>query len=533
MKKSSGLVFKLYLPGLIILAALLLRIIGLDYGFPQLLHPDETTSVRRALIFYRDGFNPHWFSMPTFYLYLLHGLYRLLPGLGLIGGDPSAVPRPPEVRLACYLIARWISAILGTVTVAMVYLTGKKLYSRRTGLGAAFLLAGLPAHVLLSHYGTVDVPVTCFISVSFFFSALVLKKRKWGHYLGAGFFAGLAAGTKYNGVFALFPLIGAHLIGRRDKPFLRRFVDPRLFTAVLLAAAVFLAATPYLLTNLERFGSDLRAQSDYLIRYGHGPIFISTGPGFIYQAGYVLYYMGGIVFQLMVCFGLIYSLVRRRPADLLIFCWIIPYFILISIPTVKFARFFLPLLPFLALLSGRLLTIEWKTSRRNWIFRSVWAAGACWIFLQGIGIADLLRRPDIRITAGRWLEDNISSRHRIGLIRTETGLVFLDDPVIRTGPGYPTIKQYKRLLPALRDEPEYIIATNFDYRQILRLREKYDIKRARRWEKFLAGDLGYRKVKDFQNDPAFLFFRFGGSFPPHDLIYNRPRIQVFARESAR
>ncbi len=517
---------------LILVLAAGLRLAGIRFGFPLLLHPDEPTAVKRALLFFRDGLNPHWFSMPSLYLYLLHFSYRLHYAISTLFESPALLPHLRPDRLPFYLIGRLWSTLAGTATVWVVYRAGKRLYSKRAGLGAAFLLAVLPLHLLHSHYATVDVPVTFLIVLSFLFSASILSRRRVADYLAAGAAAGLAAATKYNGFFVLFPLLVAHFLRPRadGENFRRRWLD--LFPLAGLAAAgiFFFLASPYALIETRQLWTDLRAQSNYLVRTGHGPIFIATKPGALYNLFYVLYYAGGPVFWMLSVAGLLGALRQRRRADWLILSFVIPYFILISIPTVKFSRFFIPLLPFLALWAGRLLDLRPPRRIPAVALKTAAILVVLWLGAQALAFTGVLVQRDIRIEAKEWLEETLARPARIGLIKTETGLIFLDDPPLDRADAALTVEQYPRLFHALEGAPDYLVTTDFDYRQILRLKEKYDIIRYDKWIEFLAGERGYRELKIFERRPRLLGIDFEGSFPPHDMIYNRPRIAVWERE---
>lgn len=427
---------RVFLLCLIIFFAFAIRMIGLRFGFPYLFHPDEATAVKRALLFFRDGLNPHWFGMPSFYLYLLHFSYLICYKAEVLLGLSPVLPHLQPDQIPFYFIGRLWSALLGTGTVILVYLTGKKLFSPLAAIGAAFLISVLPLHLIHSHYATVDIPVTFLITLSFCFSASILKERKVRYYLLAGGALGLAAATKYNGLFALFPFLAAHFLRERrgEKGIRSRIRDPYLFFGLGMAAIAFAVATPYSIIELGRFLQDLSTQSHYLISSGHGPIFIDTKPGALYHLRYTLYYAGGAVFWVMVVAGLIYALYRRSNADLLVFSWVVPYFILISIPVVKFSRFFIPMLPFLSLWSARLLEIRFKRAYLQRLLLGGWGLGAVWLLFQALAFTGVLSRTDPRIEAKIWLEANLPRPSRIGLIRTETGLIFLDDP-----PPWPAI----------------------------------------------------------------------------------------------
>ncbi len=516
---------------LILILAGLLRFIGLNFGFPFLLHPDEPTAVKRALLFFRDGLNPRWFGMPSLYLYLLHFSYQLHYAVSTIFESPALLPHLRPDRLPFYLIGRIWAALAGTATVWTVYRIGKQLYSRKAGLWSAFLLAVLPLHLLHSHYATVDVPVTFFVTLSFLFSTRILSRRRLADYLAAGVAAGLAAATKYNGIFALLPFLAAHFLRPRavcpgSRP---RFVLYPL-AGLALAGGAFFLASPYALLELRQLYTDLGLQSGYLIHYGHGPIFIDTEPGALYNLFYLLYYAAGPVFWALSLAGIVCAFWRRRRADWLILSFVIPYFILISMPTVKFSRFFIPLLPFLVLWVGRLFALRPRRRPEATALRTIAILCSLWLGLQALAFTSVLALPDIRTQAKAWLEENLSRPCRVGLIRTETGLIFLDDPPLDRASPDLVVEQYKRLLPALEGAPDYLVVTDFDYRQILRLKEKYDIIRRDLWAAFLAGERGYRLLRVFERRPALFGIDFGGAFPPHDMIYNRPRISVWERE---
>jgi len=498
---------------LLLILAGSLRLAGLDFGFPRLLHPDEPTAVRRVLAFARGSLNPRWFSMPSFYLYLLHFSTKALNSLGLAGGTTFI-----------YLVGRTWSATLGTFTVILAFLTGRSLYGNRAGIGAALLLAVLPLHMLLSHYATVDVTVTFFIVLAFAAASRVLESGKPGWYLAGGIAAGLAAGTKYNGFLAVLPLAAAHFLAGK-----RRARGGWLGLALATAAAVFFLTTPFILGETEIFWRDLQGQSRYLMKTGHGPIFINTSPGLSYQLLYNLYHAGGAGFWLLAVAGAAGCLARRRREDWLLLAWIVPYLVLISIPTVKFARFLLPLLPFLCLGAGALL--EGSPGRRR---SSRWwgltlAAVVFWNLVVSLGWLRTLAGPDPRIAANRWLRENLPAGARVGQIKTETGLVFLDDPPLHEPGLKAELVRYPRLLPALEDKPDYLVVSDFDYRQILRLGPHYDSIRRELWLAFLAEEKGYRLLRSFQRPPALGPLVFGGSFPPHDMKYNWPLVLVFAR----
>ena len=56
---------------LIVAGALLLRVVGLQYGLPAVYNPDEAAIMARALSFAKGTLNPHNFLYPSLYFYVL------------------------------------------------------------------------------------------------------------------------------------------------------------------------------------------------------------------------------------------------------------------------------------------------------------------------------------------------------------------------------------------------------------------------------------------------------------------------------
>ncbi|HOO76548.1 MAG TPA: glycosyltransferase family 39 protein [bacterium] len=505
----------LLLIALLAAAAGVLRVTGLGFGFPYFFHPDEATAIRRVLVMQRGDLNPHWFSMPSFYLYLLY--FSRIPAEKFLPAGPQGL----------HLLGRIWAAALGTLTLFPVYAAGRRLYGRRCGLLAAVLLATVPLHVLLSHYATVDVPATCMVAFSLWGAAAILTGGGGGWYLAAGAAAGLAAGTKYNAGFVLLPVIAAHFLAPPAPGRPRRLVF-----ALGAAAGVFLLSTPFLVGDLPVFWRDLAGQSAYLISKGHGPIFIDTSPGIAYQVFYNFYYAGGTGWWLLVVAGVTAAAIRRRRSDLVLLAFVVPYLVLISIPTVKFIRFLLPLVPALCVAAGGVAS----SFPRNRRFGRVWTAAVlgvgAWMLLISAAYARMLAGPDPREAALEWMLKNLPAGADIGFIKTETGLVYLDDPPLEPGDTRFRLRRYDRLIRALAPgaRPRYLVVTDFDYRQILRLDELYDDKRCALWTSFLGEKEGYRLLRRFRATPALGPLVFGTGFPPHDLKYNRPEISVFIRE---
>ncbi|HNW94052.1 MAG TPA: hypothetical protein PKM88_14180, partial [bacterium] len=95
---------------ILLVGGLLLRLPGLESGLPYPWHPDEGALVNRAAAMVRTGdLNPHWFSYPSFTLYMQAAGMLLLPATD---GDST-----PQV----YRAGRLQNAVWGAATIPLLY----------------------------------------------------------------------------------------------------------------------------------------------------------------------------------------------------------------------------------------------------------------------------------------------------------------------------------------------------------------------------------------------------------------------------
>ena len=118
----------------IILSALILRLLGINHGFPFLYHPDEPTVVREAMALKSHGFNPGHFDWPHLQIYLSFVIFGIFYIFRPIFGLADFLYPDPVIF---YLLGRLITALMGVVTILFVYLVGSNLFSNKLGLIAA------------------------------------------------------------------------------------------------------------------------------------------------------------------------------------------------------------------------------------------------------------------------------------------------------------------------------------------------------------------------------------------------------------
>jgi hypothetical protein len=356
---------------LIIVLAAAFRLTALDFGLPNVYHPDEDALIMPAMTILKTGdFRPIRMDYGTFFIYILAAVHLLVfivsarngaiervDELAIMGLDayPRIYPHPEYV-----LAGRLVSAAFGMGTIVVVYMLGRRLAGPRLGLIAAALAAVLPDLVINSHYTTTDTAAV-FMAVL----ALYLLLRacdRWERdtlwaYAGAGFVCGLAVATKYSNAFLAVPLLLVPLLKVRS---LDELLWMRVLAGPLGMGMGFLIGTPYALLNLPQFAY----WAGYVLRAYHRPFYDPAGATWLWQLDYLL---GGrnalLVIPGLVGFLLSFRAWGRRG-------WILSSFALVFLYTIltqdaRQTRSWLPLAPLFALWAALAVDSLWRWLRRR------------------------------------------------------------------------------------------------------------------------------------------------------------------------
>jgi 4-amino-4-deoxy-L-arabinose transferase-like glycosyltransferase len=403
----------------ILVASFGLRAWGSGFGLPAytLYHPDEHALVDSAAkILWTGDWNLHRFNYPSFYAYLQAGAYAMRFLLGAARGEWGQIM--PFTLPQYYHVGRLLTALFGTLTVLVVYLCGRRLGNRRTGLLAAALLGGCYLHVIHSHYATFDVMVGFLAALTLLFGELIRIRRQARWYFLAGLCAGLAGATKYNGAVLFVIPLAAHVLATPWGEWGR--LNGSLLLSLGGFAAGFFGGNPFALGNLPDF---LNGLAVVLHHYGsQQPGFEGTGNwrwyarAFLTSADVLVVVVGGL--------GLVGLVVRQRKKGVLLVVFPIVYYLVLSSFVVRFERNMVPLLPFLALGGGWLLDKggEWLAHRvkrgAGWSSGLASAAAALVLLppLAAGAILDAtLAQTDYREVAGQWVEENVEQDTKIAI----------------------------------------------------------------------------------------------------------------------
>ena len=190
---------------------------GITWGLPDVRGwaPDEL-SPGLVIDGLTAGFSGGWFSpYPPFHFYLLAIVLLPFHILAWAGVTDLLLP---HTHLVMFLLERGVSVVLAAGTIYLVYLCGRALHgSRLAGIGAALLVASMPAFVYYGGLANLDLPSTFWLTFSLLCYIRFVQTNQSGPLYGLALTAALAICTKDQAYgFYLFP--AAHILWLRWRP---------------------------------------------------------------------------------------------------------------------------------------------------------------------------------------------------------------------------------------------------------------------------------------------------------------------------
>lgn len=555
---SNGWFAKLSFLAIVGLAAAL-RFWGLGWGLPNSLHsysyhPDEFLLLGAAGSVLASGF-PRFYNYPSLYIYLVAFAVTFASGYGLAHNMADS-----------YLCARIVAAAMGIAAVWVVYWSAKRLWGTAEALLAALVLCIAPLHVQHSHFSTVDVPSTVFVAACLGYAGLVLTRGSWRDYLLCGVMVGLAAGTKYNAGLIVLSLIAAHFLRIRREhpasPIRSEHPEPvegrsrvaRLMAALGCAALAFVISTPAAILRTSDFVYGLTYELHHAAQ-GHGLVFAGTGNGFVYTFTSSLWYGLGPALAILFVAAAIYGLWRIDRKALIILAFALPYYALISLSQVRFARYALPLFPAAALLIAWMACDLWSRFPKGvrWAWTGLCAVILCGTMLYTVALDRFFVQTPPQDRAARWIFANIPEGSRIGAV----AVPWFYSPPYSKDAGFGALDQRRSAMHASRyrlelfyaptdaqapPPPPWAVVSDFevaDAERIARGNPKRLLASAPEWAadyewvdfvgRFVRRH--YTKRKEFSNSLSAMGVSFGSTQSlPHDMRYPAPTIWVYERK---
>jgi YYY domain-containing protein len=556
---------------IVFLAALALRVYGIDWDDGADLHPDELFVAKIVLIDRirfewppdlgtlldpaRSGLNPRS-ADPTTGLFREFA-YGALPlwvtdaaawALSrLTGIDWNAMDR-------AYLVGRAISAALSALTILPIAALGTSLAGRPVGLMAALFAALAPMSIQLAHFFTTDSWLTFFVALCLLACVTAAGHGRAMQFAAAGAAFGLAMATK-GSVFALaLPIAialvvdAARRVDHQDAASASRSTFINALAAGISGVAAFFAFEPYAVLRPDVYLQSLRTQADIVSGVFDVPftrVYAGTLP-LAYQLEQFLRWGYGPAAGVLAIVGitlLVRLAIRARSTTAIILAsWLAVYGGVLLLADVKFLRYLEPLAPVFAVGAALALYRLSAVARLAWprvphvvvpLIALVLAFAWTGAFLS------IYAHENPRLAASRWIFASIPP----GSTLTAE---YWDDALPRTlgyaltppsfGFGTITLDLYRDLPPAeARDaiyagisRADYIIQSSQRVESAMRAAPwRYPVQ-SRYFSQLGEGTLGFQDVAEFQRSPAIGNVAIDDREADESFInYDHPRVTIY------
>jgi hypothetical protein len=346
-----------YLPEVCVAALLVIgltvRLWGIGYGGPLVVHPDEQQGAGVAVTMLKSGSMkpPVPYHYPTVYHYVLLPAFGLKYARGKAAGIWTSLDDVESRSFEFYKLARAHSAVFGALTILLIYVLATKMWpgtrGRWVGVMAAALVTFSFSHVRESHNGVTDAALTFFIVVALIAIVAAYHRGTSRAYAIAGFACGIACATKYSALPTVAVLLAAHVLdGTRAWSHW-----PRLLAGLAAVPVGFFTGYPYALLNWPPFLEHLGRMGAYAGTREFDPV-----ARFNHIVGYSTESGLGLAFTIVLAVALLYYIHRRRAEELLLATVVIVSIVMLARTAHPFfGRYLLPILPASALIVASFL----------------------------------------------------------------------------------------------------------------------------------------------------------------------------------
>lgn len=399
----------------ILIASLLLRI----WGIWNAEHTDEYNEVFEALRVCSGHLNYYrWFK--RFFLYILsieYGCYFCIGWLFHHFASPmDFAAKIVRDMTPLFQIGRITNAIIGTASVYIVYLLGKRIINERAGLFAAFFLGFSMLHIFSSHLVDVDVSMCFLLLLSFLFMIRIWQdKGKIYDYAMASFIMGLAIQAKLPAILLFVPFIIVHVaIWRIDNhEWLKMAINRRVLFAGLFFVAGFILGNPAIVVKPIAFlqsGFGLKT-----LEKGKNVYDIDIN-GWIYYIKILLRDIGLTGATLCLC-GVVASVIKPKIEHLLVIILATCLYCLFAQESkLVFARYMIPVVAMLSLAAAvglEAVLAFFKLKTQNIIILMIVSLQLFNVLPNIYKYSVSLYGKNTRYLAKEWIEQNIPAKSKI------------------------------------------------------------------------------------------------------------------------
>ncbi|MDA1317319.1 MAG: hypothetical protein O3B87_04825 [bacterium] len=385
---------------LLLFTALLVytRFVGLDWGMPYPMHPDERNMVMAIhTIQCTDGINldclnPHFWAYGQLPLYLARGIMWVSNNL---------IPATMALRI--------LSALSSLATVFVLIKALRLLVdtSQFRWYLSSTLFIYSPVLIQFSHFGTTESILMLATGIVFYLSIRFIQKTLSSrHYiLYAGVVLGIAVGIKVSALLlAIIPFFTfiVHFTRSEEKNLMYTLFS--LFRIAVIMMVFFIIASPYNVIEFQGFIHSMNYESsvgtgEYRAFYTRS--FEYALPG-LFQLVNIFPFALGIPVMLLGLWGFL-TLSWRRPEFNILRIVIILLFIPNALLYAKWTRFLAPFFPLFILMA----TVSFAQILKQVKYNVLCLFITLTVITPGIAFVTIYQHPDVRFSASSWIYNNI------------------------------------------------------------------------------------------------------------------------------
>jgi hypothetical protein len=538
---------------IIFIIGFLLRFLGLNWDQDQHLHPDERflsmvindIKIPSTIGEYLDpkvsSLNPYNNNY-SFFVYgsLPVTLTKIISQIFNLSDYDHA-----------YLIGRYLTIILDSLVILLVYFITSKVAKQKNALIAAFLYSICVLPIQLSHFFTVDPFLNFFIILSFYFLiSLKNPKKRFINTLFLSLSFGLALASKISAIY-FAPVILLFFIFNFKKDLTSFFkygfvfiffsiLVFRFFQPQVFAKASYLSwqLNPQFIENLK----ELKAW-DKNPYYPPAIQWIKVIPIAFPLKNIFLWGLGipaGFLFIFSIIFiKLFFKQAKDKLIFVLIWFWILFLIFFQGIQSVTTMRYFLPIYPFIAITSSFCLGLLKNKPRLFYPIITI-------LLIYPLMFLSIFLKDHTRVEASLWIYQNIPYGSTVA---TE----YWDDALpLSVGNNGSYSYQYQSIhiadvetdnplkidsIKKQLDQSDYFILTSSRFYKPIP--QNFDIfpETTKFYQSLFDGTLGFKKVAEFSSYPCFppigksWFCINDDSAEEAFTVYDHPKVIIFQKVS--
>ena len=503
----------------------LLRVYGLNWDEGHYLHPDERLYINSSNIYFPKNLQ-EFFSANS----------PLNQKMFLYGPLPLYIYKIVNIFLlpqANFLItSRLASSVFSLLTIPLIFLISKQLFSTRTSVLSAFIFTFSAGSIQHAHFNTTESILVFLLSCVVLFSFKLLSHEKYSTIITLSLLVGASYATKITALlFIIIPLLSIFLTLLKSRKIKKYILVTSIFIILTIFFCVSLA--PYQIIDFTNFQKDQTYMQSVILGKYKPPftIIYEQSIPYLYQILKVLPFIFGFIsFPLSILGGFLLGckLLKNKKMNykyLLILVFPILYFLISGIWYAKFARYYILLFPFLSIWAGYSLS-RLKNTLVIILLLLITANGL--LFMK------IYLEENTRIQASKWIYDNVSNQSRIAgehwddnlplLFSNTFGKSFINTQL--TVYDQDSVEKIFKLSQSLSENDYFIISSRRVYYSILRNGNKYPLTNIF-YKLLFAEKLGYKLEKKFTNYP----FYFNDDFADESFqSYDHPPVIIFKNE---